>query len=101
MPGKTLLEGRTLRPLPCFSIASILLPACCMILMYRAPALWIALPLQRGAVAQGQWWRLVTPLLINSSGWGQFITVSLGFGCIGIAVEQLFGWLSLQYAAAR
>jgi membrane associated rhomboid family serine protease len=87
-----LFEGITLRPLPLLSLAAIVLPALFLILMSLSPNVLSALQRDRGALTQGQWWRLLSPMLVDSDGWWQFLFVSLGFVCIGILVEHLFGW---------
>lgn len=48
------------------------------------------------AIAGGQWWRLITSVLVQGSGWGQFLFNTLGMVVIGVAVERTRGtalWL--------
>ena len=40
----------------------------------------------------GQWWRLVTPVFVQPSGWGQLIFNVLGIAIIGIALQRRLGW---------
>jgi membrane associated rhomboid family serine protease len=50
------------------------------------------------ALAARQWWRLITPVLINPEGWRQIIFNFLGIAIAGTMVERLFGgrrWLIL------
>ncbi|MCJ1715122.1 rhomboid family intramembrane serine protease [Curtobacterium sp. VKM Ac-2922] len=39
-------------------------------------------------VRDGQWWRLVTPMLVQPDGWGQFAFNLLGIVIVGAALEQ-------------
>ena len=50
----------------------------------------------------GQWWRAVTPVLVQPSGWGQLVFNLLGIAVIGAALQRRrFGWAgwSLTYLA--
>ncbi len=38
-------------------------------------------------VRNGQWWRLVTPLLVQSSGWGQLVFNLAGIAVVGAVLE--------------
>jgi membrane associated rhomboid family serine protease len=38
----------------------------------------------------GQWWRLVTPLLVQPAGWGQYGFNLLGIVLVGLAVERRY-----------
>ncbi len=42
----------------------------------------------------GQWWRLVTPVLVQPSGWGQLVFNLLGIAVIGAALQRRVGWAS-------
>jgi membrane associated rhomboid family serine protease len=53
------------------------------------PALWR----DPKALASGQVWRLVSPLLVQSDGLVAFITVFAGLLLVGIVVERLYGHL--------
>jgi membrane associated rhomboid family serine protease len=39
-------------------------------------------------VQHGEWWRLVTPVLVQSSGWGQLAFNMLGLAVVGAALES-------------
>ena len=49
----------------------------------------------------GQWWRAVTPVLVQPSGWGQLVFNLLGIAVIGAALQRRLGWggWSLTYLA--
>jgi hypothetical protein len=62
------------------------------------PAVRLALWRDPHALAAGQVWRLVTPLLVQYDAWWQVVTVFALIAGIGIAAERLFGpgrWLLL------
>jgi hypothetical protein len=44
-------------------------------------------------VRAGQWWRIVTPVLVQPSGWGQLVFNILGLVVVGIALQRYAGWL--------
>jgi len=46
----------------------------------------------------GQWWRIVTPVLVQPSGWGQLVFNLLGLVVVGIVLQRYVGrvgWLSI------
>ena len=49
----------------------------------------------------GQWWRAVTPVLVQPDGWGQLVFNLLGIAVIGAALQRRLGWAgwSLIYLA--
>ncbi|MDI1460929.1 rhomboid family intramembrane serine protease [Catellatospora sp. KI3] len=52
-------------------------------------------------IRDGQWWRLLSPLLVQPSGWGQYLYNTLGLLLVGVAVERRLGqvrWLLLFLA---
>ncbi len=42
----------------------------------------------------GQWWRVVTPVLVQPSGWGQVVFNLLGIAVVGGALQCHLGWAS-------
>jgi membrane associated rhomboid family serine protease len=48
------------------------------------------LPQMRG----GQWWRLLTPILVQPSGWGQLVFNMVGVGVVGAALQHHLRWPS-------
>jgi membrane associated rhomboid family serine protease len=58
---------------------------------YAQPALFEALERQGGAVAHGQVWRLVTPLLVQTDGWKALLSVMCLLLVVGVVAEPLFG----------
>jgi membrane associated rhomboid family serine protease len=56
----------------------------------------------RARLLDGQWWRLVTPMLVQPSGAGQYAFNLLGSVLVGVAVERQFGarrWLAVYLGA--
>ncbi|MET0736341.1 MAG: rhomboid family intramembrane serine protease [Microbacterium sp.] len=54
------------------------------------------------AIADGQWWRILTSFVVQGSGWGQYIFNTLGLVLVGGAVERTRGtawWLAAALAA--
>ena len=48
-------------------------------------------------VRQGQWWRTVTPVLVQSSGWGQLVFNLLGLAVVGTVLEGRLGRTSWAF----
>jgi hypothetical protein len=98
-----ILSEISLKPLPLLPLLAILLPALFLIWMHFSPTVLIAMQRDPSALSSGQWWRFISPLLIDSDGWIQFVTVSIGFICVGIPAQHLLGnwrWLLLFFAGA-
>lgn len=47
------------------------------------------------ALASGEWWRMITPLLVHADGWGQYIFNVACIAIIGSEVERLYGRVHL------
>jgi membrane associated rhomboid family serine protease len=48
----------------------------------------------------GEWWRLVSPVLVSSAGWGQMVFNTATIAVMGVLVERRFGtlgWLALFF----
>jgi len=52
------------------------------------PDLMVLFTRDLAKVRQGQWWRVVTPLLVQSSGWGQLVFNLAGLAVVGAVVER-------------
>jgi Rhomboid family len=72
----------------CVSIAALVSPALMRLFVRDLPKL-----------KAGQWWRVVTPVLVQPSGWGQLVFNVLGIAVVGIALQRHLGWAgwSLTY----
>src|SRR6516162_8090018 len=72
-------------------------------LQFRFPGLVVALERTPDMPASGQWWRLITPILINPEGWLQIVFNLSGIAIVGFLVERMFGsarWLILYLTGA-
>jgi membrane associated rhomboid family serine protease len=50
----------------------------------------------------GEWWRLASPLLVSSAGWGQLAFNAVTIAVMGVLAERRFGtagWLALFFGA--
>jgi hypothetical protein len=68
---------------------------------YTIPTMVPALERAPGGLPAGQWWRLVTPLLVQTLGWYQVAANLVTLAVIGAVAEQLLGrawWLALVAA---
>lgn len=77
------MSGSKARRIPC---ASLLLSAAAAIVFFR-PSLAAVLQYDRGAIAVGEWWRLVTGHWAHY-GADHFFWDVLAFGVLGLACEQ-------------
>ncbi len=60
-----------------FSVAALLSPALMQLTTRSLPRL-----------QTGQWWRIVTPVLVQADGWGQLLFNLLGVAVVGAALER-------------
>jgi membrane associated rhomboid family serine protease len=77
--------------------------ATCSILQFPYPALLAALRRDPAALADGQWWRLVTPLVVQDGGVAGTVSNLLFLAVLGVLAERLLGtrrWLVLYAAGA-
>lgn len=68
---------------------------------FLAPGVVSALERNWGRLLDGQWWRLVTPMLVQPSGYGQYAFNLIGSVVVGVAVERQLGphrWLGIYLA---
>jgi membrane associated rhomboid family serine protease len=73
------------------------------VLQYTAPAMVPALQREPSGLSQGQYWRLVTPLLVQTLGWYQVMANLVSLAVIGTVTEWVLGrrwWLPLFAAGA-
>ncbi|HET7035430.1 MAG TPA: rhomboid family intramembrane serine protease [Thermomicrobiaceae bacterium] len=70
---------------------------------FFSPSVLSALRRNPEALAAGQWWRILSPLLVDPDGWLAIAGVALGLLVVGTVCERLFGrarWLLLYFAGA-
>lgn len=92
------LQRESARRLPIVTLAVFTVTELCNVLQIFFPQLLGVLRRDPAALQAGQWWRLVTPLLVQSDGWWAAAYVALGILLAGIVVERIYGrlrWLLL------
>jgi rhomboid protease GluP len=88
---------------PKATIAVLLITGIVTVFEFRFPVLIVALERTPGMLASGQWWRLITSILINPEGWSQIVFNLSGIAIVGFLVERMFGsarWLILYLTGA-
>jgi rhomboid protease GluP len=103
MGGGSALQVRR-RPLrfPVGTIAIALVTLAFSVWGNLNPDILHALRRYRDRLLDGEWWRLVTPLVVQDGGWTGTIFNIAAFLVLGAMVESLFGWrwLVITYLAA-
>jgi membrane associated rhomboid family serine protease len=69
---------------------------------FAAPVVVSTLQRDPDLIRAGQWWRLLTAIFVQPSGWGQYVYNVLGIVLVGVAVERRCGrvrWLVLYLGA--
>lgn len=61
------------------------------VVQYAVPSVVPVLERALGALEAGQWWRVVTPLFVQTLGWYQVVTNLVTLAVVGVVVERLFG----------
>jgi membrane associated rhomboid family serine protease len=86
-------------PFPIATIAILIVTGILTGLQFVFPPILPALERTPTALAQHEWWRLVTPLLVHSDGWKQIAFNFPAILVVGVWVERIFGsgWLLLMY----
>lgn len=101
---KSLFSHITWWPLPPLVSAVVLITTLGILLQLLNPALFLALRRDPTALSRGEWWRVITPLLVNDgSPIFHFVLDTAGFLLVGTVTERLFGagrWLLLFFAGA-
>lgn len=87
---------------PVLTAVATAVAAAAAVAQYIIPAMIPALQrVPGGGVPNGQWWRLVTPLLVQTLGWYQVAANLITLPIIGAVAERLLGrgwWLALAAA---
>jgi membrane associated rhomboid family serine protease len=93
---------RLWKPLPVATIAITAVTAVVAAVAFLDPAVLAALRRDPAALASGQWWRLLTPLLVRTDGWLVLGLMLAGTLAAGTLVERRLGWprLVVLYLAA-
>jgi rhomboid protease GluP len=65
--------------------------------------LWLAVRRDPGALAAGQWWRVISPVLVQPDPWAVVVGIGLLAAVVGTMAERVFGtrrWVLLWVAGA-
>lgn len=97
-------SDRARRRWPALTVLAVALTAVGAVAQAVDPTLLDSLRRSPGALAAGEWWRLVTPLLVlDGNMWLHFMTDAVGLLAVGSVVELRFGrrvWLVSLLAGA-
>ena len=91
--------ARNERHLPLTTLGVLLVTGIFTALQFPFPGVLEALRRNPHALMTGEWWRIVTPLLVHSDGWSQIIFNFAAIAVFGVLVERIFGhwWWLLFY----
>jgi membrane associated rhomboid family serine protease len=76
---------------PIVAATAVGLAVVAAVLQYGVPSVVPVLERAPGELQAGQWWRLVTPLFVQTLGWYQVVTNLVTLAVVGVVAEQLFG----------
>lgn len=85
-------------PVPVLTLAATGIALAAAVCQYAIGGMVQALERAPGGLPDGQWWRLVTPVLVQTDGWYQIVSNLVTLVLLGIAAEWLLGrrwWLAL------
>jgi rhomboid protease GluP len=91
------------RKIPKATFAVLFITVVVTLLQFFFPILIVVLERTPSMTALGQWWRLITPILINPEGWSQLVFNLSGIAIVGFLVERVFGsarWMILYLTGA-
>ena len=89
--------------MPLLTLAVALLTIAGFVLQLANTGALEALQRNSSAVAEGQWWRLFTTLLVQDGGWAGFLSNLAGLVLVGALAEQLisrWAWIGLYFVPA-
>jgi membrane associated rhomboid family serine protease len=73
------------------TVASLVVAGVMAVLQYAVPATIPALQRDPTALRHGEWWRLVSPLLVQTLGWYQVLANLVTLAAIGLVAERVLG----------
>ena len=91
-------DGVSARQWPFVTVAILLSTGIFTALQFPFPGVLEALRRNPQALSSGEWWRIISPLLVHSDGWPQIIFNFVAIALFGILAERIFGhwrWLLL------
>ena len=78
--------------LPVATISVLLITGAVTGLQFAYPEILSSLRRRPGAISDGQWWRMITPMLVHSGGWPHFAFNAVAIAVVGTIAERIFGW---------
>jgi hypothetical protein len=86
---------------PVLTAAAVVVAVVAAVVQYTVPAAVAALQRTPSGLAEGEYWRLVTPLLVQTLGWHQVLANLASLAVIGAVTELVLGrrWWVLLAAA--
>lgn len=84
--------------MPVITVAAVGVAVVAAVVQYTVPSAVPLLQREPGALEAGQWWRLVTPLLVQTLGWYQVVTNLVTLALVGVVAEWRVGrwrWAAL------
>jgi membrane associated rhomboid family serine protease len=82
------------RRVPVATVVVVAGTAAVSLLGLLQPHVVTALERNSAELRAGHWWRLLTPLLVQSDGWGQFAVNMVGTALFGTLVERTWGTMT-------
>ncbi len=79
--------------LPVLTLAVFAVTLVISVVALLSPTLMNASTRDLPRLRAGQWWRIVTPVLVQPSGWGQLVFNLLGLVVVGVALQRYVGWV--------
>ena len=76
---------------PIIAATAVGVAAVAAVVQYAAPFVVPVLTREPGPLEAGQWWRLVTPLFVQTLGWYQVVTNLVTLAVVGVVAERLLG----------
>jgi membrane associated rhomboid family serine protease len=76
---------------PVVTAAALVLALVAAAVQFMAPSVMARLERDRGALAEGEWWRVVTPVMVQTLGWHQVFANLLTLLAVGVVAERLVG----------
>lgn len=87
-----------IRRLPVITVAAVGIAVGAAVVQYVVPTAVPLLQRQSGVLETGQWWRLVTPLFVQTLGWYQVVANLVTLALVGVVAEWRCGrrhWAAL------
>jgi membrane associated rhomboid family serine protease len=94
------VQKETAKRFPIATVSVFVITGIVTGLQFAFPGMLDDLRRDGAALAQHEWWRLITPLFVHAEGWRQIGFVFPAMLIVGLLVERLFGsrrWLVLYF----